>query len=206
VFPAGNESIPLTPQQVLLIRHGATEWSRSGRHTGRTDLPLLPEGETEAAALHTKLPALIGEAPPGLVLTSPLQRAVETCRIAGYGDVAQVDPDLVEWDYGLYEGKTTPEIRAERSGWELFRDGCPGGETASEVVRRVTRVIDRLKANHALTDHPALLFAHGHVLRVLAATWPGFGNEAGRALPMQTAAVGVLGWSNDEPALAAWNL
>jgi len=177
-----------------------------GRHTGRTDLPLLPEGETKAAALHTKLPGVLGDREAALVLTSPLKRALDTCRLAGYGDQAQLEPDLVEWDYGLYEGRTTQEIQAERSGWDLFRDGCPGGETVSEVARRASRVIARLCSNRALTDQPTLLFAHGHVLRVLTAVWADFAPESARALPFETGAIGVLGWSHEARALARWNV
>ncbi len=206
VRPPSLEKIPLTPHQVLLVRHGATAWSKDGRHTGTTDLPLLPEGETEARALHTKLSALVGETPPGLVLSSPLTRSLDTARLAGYDRDLGIDDNLVEWDYGLYEGRTTREIQAERSGWELFRDGCPGGETAAEVARRVGRVIDRMRSNHVLTGRPAILFAHGHVLRVLASMWAGFGKEGGRALPFETGHVGVLGWSHDDPALVRWNV
>ncbi len=199
------EPIPRTPQTVVLVRHGATKWSKSGQHTGRTDLPLLAEGETEARQLHTKLSALLGGRRPGVVLSSPLRRALDTCRLAGYGEQVQVDEDLMEWDYGLYEGRTTKEIRSERSGWELFRDGCPGGEVAAEVGRRAARVIARLRSNHGLVNEPALLFAHGHVLRVLAAIWIGADAELGRALPLETGALSVLGWSHGDPAIATWN-
>ena len=201
------EPIPHTPQTVVLVRHGATEWSRSGQHTGRTDLPLLGEGETEARDLHKKLSAFLGGRRPGVVLSSPLRRAVDTCRLAGFGEEAQLDEDLMEWDYGLYEGRTTSEIRLERSGWELFRDGCPGGEVASEVARRATRVIARLRANHTLShpERPALLFSHGHLLRVLAAVWVGVEPEVGRALPFETGAISVLGWSHEDPAILRWN-
>ncbi|MHB1986881.1 MAG: histidine phosphatase family protein [Acidimicrobiales bacterium] len=200
------ESIPLTPQQVILIRHGATQWSKSGQHTGRTDLPLLEEGETEARALRGKLSSLLDGVEPAMVLMSPLRRAVETCLLAGYGEQAQVDQDLLEWDYGLYEGRTTVEIEAERSGWELFRDGCPGGEVVGEVARRASRVIARLQSNHLCSERPALVFAHGHVLRVLTAVWAGLGPEHGRALPFETGAVGMLGWSHHDPAILGWNL
>lgn len=199
------EPIAHTPQNVVLVRHGATEWSKSGQHTGRTDLPLLEEGETEAKALHGKLSAVLGDREPGVVLSSPLQRSLQTCKLAGYGDRVQLDDDLLEWDYGLYEGRTSAEIQAERSGWELFRDGCPGGEVASDVGRRVARVIARLRSNHALVDRPALLFAHGHVLRVLAAVWTGLDPAVGRALPFETGAISVLGWSHEDPAISAWN-
>ncbi|MGO9198542.1 MAG: histidine phosphatase family protein [Acidimicrobiales bacterium] len=198
--------IPLTPQQVVLIRHGATAWSEGGQHTGRTDLPLLEEGEAQARELKRKLSALLGARPPGLVLSSPLKRAFDTCRLAGYEEVAQVDEDLVEWDYGLYEGLTTPEIQAIHKGWELFRDGCPGGETLGDVTRRACKVIGRLRSNDLLTDRAVLVFAHGHVLRVLTAAWAGFGPEAGRGLPFGTGCLGILGWARDDPALEAWNV
>lgn len=199
------EPIPHTPQNVVLVRHGATEWSRSGQHTGRTDLPLLEAGETDARDLHTKLSDILGGRRPGVVLSSPLRRALETCELAGFGEEVQLDDDLMEWDYGLYEGRTTAEIQAERSGWELFRDGCPGGEVASEVARRAARVIARLRSNHALSERPALIFSHGHLLRVLAAVWIGADPELGRSLPLETGAVSVLGWAHSDPAIDTWN-
>ena len=201
------EPIPRTPQTVVLVRHGATEWSKSGQHTGRTDLPLVEEGETQARDLHKNLSAFLDGRRPGVVLSSPLRRALDTCRLAGFGEEVQLDEDLMEWDYGLYEGRTTAEIRAERSGWELFRDGCPGGEVASEVGRRAARVIARLASNHALsrTERPAVLFSHGHVLRVLAAVFIGAEPELGRALPFDTGAISELGWSHDDPAIKVWN-
>jgi probable phosphoglycerate mutase len=200
------QPIPLTPQQIVLVRHGATEWSTSGQHTGKTDLPLLEEGKAQASALQAKLASGFGDRPPGLVLSSPLRRAVDTCRLAGYGDEAELDEDLEEWDYGMYEGLTTPEIQAQRAGWELFRDGCPGGEVLSDVARRVNRVIGRLRSNHLLTERPALIFAHGHVLRVLTSVWCDFGPEAGRALPFETGALGIVGWARDDPGLVGWNI
>jgi broad specificity phosphatase PhoE len=204
--PPGNiGSIPLTPPKVLLVRHGATEWSKNGRHTGRTDLPLLPEGETEARSLRTKLPAIVDGEAPSLVLSSPLKRALDTCRLAGYGDRVQIEPDLLEWDYGDYEGRTTPDIQHERPGWELFRDGCPAGESPEEVAVRVGHLVERLRSDEAL-DGPVLLFAHGHVLRMMAVVWAGLQNEAGRALPFDTAGVGVLGWASVFPALWHWNV
>jgi broad specificity phosphatase PhoE len=199
------EPIPHTPQNVVLIRHGATEWSKSGQHTGKTDLPLLEEGETEARGLNSKLSAFLSGSRPGVVLSSPLKRALQTCALAGFGDEVQLDDDLMEWDYGLYEGLTTAEIQADRSGWELFRDGCPGGEVASEVGRRAARVIARLRSNHALSTRPALVFAHGHLLRVLAAVWAGLEPEVGRNLPFETGAISVLGWAHEDPAIVTWN-
>jgi len=203
---ASSEAIARVPRQVLLVRHGATQWSRDGRHTGRTDLPLLPEGETEARALQGKLEALLGERGPARVLCSPLARAQATCRLAGYGDRMELDSDLMEWDYGAYEGRTTPQIQAERPGWELFRDGCPGGESAADVAARVRRVIAGVRADPALEGASVLVVAHGHVLRMLASIWAGFGDEGGRSLPLETGAVSVLGWAHEYAALARWNL
>ncbi|MGO9558347.1 MAG: histidine phosphatase family protein [Acidimicrobiales bacterium] len=200
------EPIARIPQQIVLVRHGATKWSIGGQHTGRTDLPLLEEGKAEAEALRAKLEEVFGDRPPALVLSSPLRRALDTCRLAGYGGEVELDEDLEEWDYGMYEGLTTPEIQAQRAGWELFRDGCPGGEMLSDVARRANRVIGRLRSNHLLTERPALIFAHGHVLRVLTAVWCDFGPEAGRGLPFETGALGMLGWARDDPALVGWNI
>ena len=158
---------------MVLLRHGATEWSETGRHTGRTDIPLLPEGCEQAKAAGL-LVRQFGPATFGQVLTSPLVRAEETCTLAGF--VGQSDPDLIEWDYGAYEGLTTPEIRETRPGWTLWDDGVPEGETAADVGRRADRVIQR--ARELETD--TLCVAHGHVLRVLTARWLGLPPVAGR--------------------------
>ena len=198
--------IPLTPLKTILVRHGATAWSRSGRHTGRTDLPLLPEGETDAVRLRSKLSDTLKGAAPGAVLSSPLERARETCRLSGFDAEACYDEDLLEWDYGDYEGLTTDQIRVERPGWDLFRDGCPGGENVEDVARRVGRVINRLRSMPHLSRSMVLVFAHGHLLRVFAAVWAGFGPEKGRALPFETGAIGQLGWVREAPALERWNL
>lgn len=198
--------IPLTPLKTILVRHGATAWSRSGRHTGRTDLPLLPEGETDAVHLRSKLSDALGGDAPGAVLSSPLERARETCRLSGFDAEACYDEDLLEWDYGAYEGLTTDQIRAERPGWELFRDGCPGGESLEDVARRAARVIDRLRSTAPLSERAVLVFAHGHLLRVFAALWAGFGPDKGRALPFATGSIGQLGWVREDPALERWNL
>lgn len=195
----------LTPHQILLVRHGATAWSRDGRHTGRTNIPLLDQGETEARQLRSKLLGLLQGREP-VVFSSPLARALDTCRLAGFGSHVELDDDLMEWDYGEYEGCTTAEIQKGRPGWELFRDGCPGGETLSEVAARVSGVLCRLRHDERLVERPALLFAHGHVLRVLTAVWASFGPAAGRSLPMATGAVGILGWTHAEPALERWNV
>lgn len=205
VAAEGIAQKPLVPRRILLVRHGATVWSRDGRHTGRTNLPLLPEGETEAKALEVKLADLLAGRPPDLVLSSPLRRALDTCRLAGYGDEAVVEPDLVEWDYGEYEGRTTAQIREERPGWDLFRDGCPGGESLEDVAGRAKRVLGRLREDPSLTEGSVLVFSHGHALRVLAVVWPDFPPEQARAFPLETGAVGVLGWARSDPAIERWN-
>lgn len=187
-----------TRPSLYLVRHGATEWSVNGRHTGRTDLPLLPEGEAQAAALTPVLAA----AHIGLVLTSPLQRARHTCQLAGLGDRAEIDPDLLEWDYGDDEGRTTAEIRTERPGWTVFTDGPAGGETIEEVAARVDRVVARARA---VDGGDTVAFAHGHVLRVLAARWCGLDPIEGRRLPLETGRVCVLGWERDVPGIHLWN-
>lgn len=142
----------------------------------------------------------------GLVLSSPLGRALETCRLAGFGEDVELDDDLVEWDYGEYEGRTTADIQEERPGWELFRDGCPGGESLEQVAERVERVLHRLRSEERLGGSTVVLFSHGHVLRVLAAVWVSFGATAGRSLPLETGSVGVLGWTRTHPALVRWNV
>jgi len=184
--------------QLWLVRHGQTEWSASGRHTGRTDIPLDENGREQARELAATLAAL----PIALVLTSPLQRARETCALAGLGDRAVVDDDLQEWDYGDYDGLTTDEIRAARPDWTLWRDGCPGGETAAQVGVRADRVIRR--ARDAGGD--TIVFAHGHLLRVLAVRWIGLGPEAGALLALTTATVSLLGWEREQAVVRRWNL
>ncbi len=181
-----------------LIRHGETEWSLSGAHTGRTDLPLTPAGEQKAAAIRGKL----GGRDFALVLVSPMERARKTCEIAGYGDVAQVDPDLLEWNYGDYEGKTTAQIRKERPDWFLFRDGVPNGETIEQVAARAEKVIDRAVS----ADGDAALFAHGHILRILAARWMGLPPEDARLLALSTASVSVLSHEHETRVVSRWNL
>ncbi len=186
------------PQSVVLARHGETEWSRSLRHTGKTDLPLTEEGRRQARALVPRLRAWTFS----LGLTSPLQRALETCRLTGYGEQAQVRPDLVEWDYGRYEGLTTPQIQKIHPNWSLWRDGCPGGEKAEDVGRRVDRVIAEVRGVHG----DVLIFAHGHVLRVLTARWLGEPPEGGRHYALQTATLSVLGYEHTDPVIRQWNL
>jgi broad specificity phosphatase PhoE len=183
--------------EVVLVRHGETEWSRAARHTGRTDVPLTEAGVRDAEALGGALAAWRFE----LVLTSPLSRASETCRLAGLGDVAVPSDDLLEWDYGAYEGRTTAEIRAERPGWSLWRDGVPGGETAEQVGERADRVVAKLRAS----DGDAAVFAHGHLLRVLAARWLGLDPAEGRLLALDTASLSVLGYEREIPVIRLWN-
>lgn len=182
--------------ELWLVRHGATEWSESGRHTGVTDVPLLPSGEAAARAL---APVLAGH-PFALVLTSPLQRARDTARFAGFPD-AVVDADLHEWSYGEYEGLTIDQIRVRAPGWTIWDGTTPGGETADEVEARVLRVVARCEA----ADGDALLFAHGHVLRVLASCYLGFGPQAGAQFCLETATLNVLGYEHEYRTLRRWN-
>jgi broad specificity phosphatase PhoE len=183
---------------VVLVRHGETEWSKDGRHTGTTDVPLTAAGRDEARRLKPEL----AQWQFALVLSSPLKRALDTCRLAGYGDVAQVRPDLAEWNYGRYDGKTSAQIAAERPGWSLWRDGGPGGETAADVGKRVDRVIAEIRR----TNGDVLLFAHGHVLRVLTARWLGEAPEAGRYYALGTAALSELGYEHENAVIVRWNL
>ncbi len=181
----------------MLIRHGETEWSLTGRHTGRTDLPLIPEGVEQAKALRSALAGYRFSA----VFTSPLMRARETCELAGLGEGAVVVPDLAEWDYGEYDGVTTVAIRQERPDWDLFDHGALGGETAAEVGVRVDRVIERVRA----VDGDVALVAHSHVLRVLTARWIGLDPTVGRAFVMGPASYSELGWERQQPVLVHWN-
>jgi broad specificity phosphatase PhoE len=183
--------------EILLIRHGQTEWSRDMRHTGRTDVPLTAEGIRQAEALR---PALAGRRLER-VLTSPLERAADTCRLAGAGAGAEMHDDLLEWDYGDYEGLTTAAIRERRPSWSLWRDGCPGGETVAAVGARADRVIDELRE----LEGDAAVFAHGHVLRVLGARWIELGPEGGARLYLTTATVSVLGHERETPVIRSWN-
>lgn len=183
--------------QLWLIRHGETEWSRSGQHTGRTDIPLTAKGERQAERLGRYLKGR----QVALVLTSPLQRAKETCRIAGFGAVAQVEPYLREWDYGAHEGRTTAEIRSELPDWTIWKAGVPEGETVEQVAARAECVIAR--ALEAQGD--VALFGHGHMLRVLAACWLGLPATAGALLALGTASVSVLGWERETRVIEAWN-
>jgi probable phosphoglycerate mutase len=182
---------------VWLIRHGETEWSRSGRHTGLTDLPLTAAGRRAARSL---APVLTRES-FALVLTSPRQRARETCELAGLGDRARVDPDLVEWNYGEYEGLTSVEIRGRSPGWLLFTDGAPGGERPEDVSRRVDRVIGQAR----VAPGNVAIFAHGHLLRSLAARWLGWPVAAGQHFLLDTGTVNVLSVYREAPAIRCWN-
>ncbi len=184
---------------VFLVRHGETEWSLSGRHTGRSDIPLTERGERDARRLAERLCARRF----AQVLVSPLRRAVRTCELAGFGAAAEPDPDLLEWNYGEYEGRRTADIRAERPGWQLFRDGCPGGESLLQVGARADRVIARVRASEGST----LLISSGHILRVLVARWLGLAPAAGALFLLGTASVSVLGYEHDrtQPAVCLWN-
>ncbi len=197
--------IPLTPGRITVIRHGATEWSRSGRHTGKTDLPLLPEGETEARELRTSLARLAPPAAPVLVLTSPLTRARRTCNLAGFGPSAEVEAALAEWDYGDYEGLTIGQIREERPGWDLFADGCPGGETVDDVAARVNGLLGRLRTRPVLEDEEVVVFSHGHLLRVLLARWIGLPAVEARHFELRAGGVGRVGWEHEWPTVELWN-
>jgi len=180
-------------------RHGETAWSATGQHTGLTDLPLTERGERNAKRLRERLAGLRF----AKVLTSPLQRAFRTCELAGFGAVAEVDPDLVEWNYGDYEGLRTAEIHAVRPGWQLFRDGCPNGESPQDVGARADRVVSRVRAFKG----DVLIFSSGHFLRVLAARWLGLEPFAGKFFMLETASVSALSYEHDlsSPAIRFWN-
>jgi len=190
---------------VWLARHGETEWSRTLRHTGRTDIPLTAEGEAEARALRGPLAAVAFDR----VLCSPLSRARETCELAGLGDRAEVTDDLLEWDYGDYEGRTSADIRADRPGWLLWRDGCPDGESAADVGARADRIVADLLATPAAADEEGgatiAVFAHGHVLRVLCARWLGLPPTDGQLFGLGTATLSRLGWEHDYRVIQRWN-
>lgn len=184
--------------EITLVRHAATEWSVNGRHTGRTDIDLTPEGRAAAEALGPVLESW----KPTMVLSSPLKRAAETCRLAGLGDRMIVDADLVEWDYGDYEGLTTREIRARRPGWLLWNDGVVNGETIEQVCERVDRVIARARA----AGGRVAMFAHGHVLRVLGARWTEEPPQLGKHLELSAGSLCLLGHEHDYPVLSRWNV
>jgi broad specificity phosphatase PhoE len=184
--------------ELWLIRHGDTEWTVSGAHTGRTDLPLTGPGREHAKAIRRYL----GERKFALVLTSPLERARETCELAGYGDVAQLEPNLREWDYGDYEGRTTAEIHKERPGWSLWTSGVPNGETIDQVAARAEAVIAR--ALSAQGD--VALFSHGHILRILTARWLRLPAVDGRLFALGTASVSKLGYERETQVITQWNV
>ena len=184
-------------QKAYLVRHGETEWSRSGQHTGVTDIPLTENGRRAARRLRP----ILAKQDFALVLTSPLQRARETCELAGLGQFANVEPDLIEWNYGEYEGLKTEQIRSTRPGWSVFRDGCPGGESPNQVGARADRVIAQVRK----TEGNVALFAHGHIFRVLAARWINLQASYGEHFLLDTATLNVLGYYRESPAFKIWN-
>jgi probable phosphoglycerate mutase len=191
-----SDSLPI----VYLARHGDTAWSASGQHTGLTDLPLTPNGEHNAQRLGERLKGLTFEK----VFSSPLQRAARTCELAGYGSVAEIDPDLVEWDYGQYEGLTTAEIHRQRPDWQLFRDGSPGGESPAQIGERADRVVERIRA----VAGDVLLFSSGHFIRVLAARWLALGpGSAGKYFLLSPASLSALSYEHNlhQPVIRLWN-
>ena len=191
-----SETLPI----IYVARHGETAWSLSGQHTGLTDLPLTERGEGNARRLGERLKGLTF----AKVFTSPLQRAARTCDLAGFGAGSEVDRDLLEWNYGEYEGRRTAEILAERPNWQLFRDGCPGGESPDQIGARADRVVTRLRAARG----DVLLFSSGHFLRVLAARWLGLEPGSGRYFLLSTASLGMLAYEHNhlsEPVIRLWN-
>ena len=190
-----SETLPI----IYVARHGETAWSLSGQHTGLTDLPLTERGERNAVRLGERLKGL----PFAKVLTSPLQRAMRTCELAGFGVRAEIDRDLLEWNYGEYEGRRTAEILADRPDWQLFRDGCPGGESPGQVGARADRAVKRVRA----IDGDVLVFSSGHFLRVFAARWLGLDAAFGRYFVLSTASVSALGYEHNrsEPVIRLWD-
>jgi broad specificity phosphatase PhoE len=183
--------------EVVLLRHGETEWSRAGRHTGWTDVPLTDVGRAQARALGD----LLRGRDFASVLTSPLQRAAETCRLAGYGNSAEIIDELREWDYGAYEGRTTPDIRRDVPGWTVWTHGVAGGESIEQVAGRADAVIDRVRG----VEGDVALFAHGHVLRILAARWCDLDATAARHFMLDTATISILAYERETPAIRSWN-
>ncbi len=190
-----SEALPV----IYLARHGETAWSLSGQHTGLTDLPLTERGQENARRLGKRLHGLT----LARVFTSPLQRAARTCELAGFGSAAERDPDLVEWNYGRYEGRTSADIHAERPDWQLFSDGCPGGESPGQVGARADRVVNTVRA----IQGDVLLFSSGHFLRVLAARWLGLDPGAGRYFLLGTASLSALGYEHNrsQPVIRFWD-
>ena len=190
-----SEALPI----VYLARHGETAWTLTGQHTGLTDLPLTERGERNARRLEERLRGVTF----AKVFTSPLQRATRTCELAGFGAVAEIDRDLLEWNYGEYEGRLTADIHRERSDWQLFRDGCPGGESPNEVGTRADRVVKRVRA----VQGDVLVFSSAHFLRVFAARWLGLDAAFGRYFVLSTASVSALGYEHNlsEPVIRLWD-
>jgi probable phosphoglycerate mutase len=192
--------MPSDLPKLYLARHGDTAWTDSQQHTGRTDLPLNECGEAHARQLGERLRGFTFVR----VFTSPLQRASKTCELAGFGSAPEVDSDLIEWDYGRFEGKTTSDVLKERPGWELYRDGCPGGETSQDVAVRADRFIARVRG----ITGDVLAFSSGHIIRMIAARWNGLAPAAGRVFFCRPASVGVLGFEHenrDQPVIRLWN-
>jgi broad specificity phosphatase PhoE len=187
----------VTVGDVVLVRHGETEWTRSGRHTSRSEIVLTEQGRRDAEQLGRRLAGRHFS----LVLTSPRVRAAETCRLAGFIVGVEASDDVTEWGYGTYEGRTTADIRGDVPGWTLWHDGVPGGETAAEVAVRADRVIDRCRG----AGGDAIVFSHGHFLRVLAARWIELPPEAGALLALAPASIGVLGWEREQAVVSLWN-
>jgi broad specificity phosphatase PhoE len=184
---------------IYVVRHGATAWSVTGQHTGRTDLPLNKDGEENARRIGERL----RDQKFDQVWSSPLKRALNTCRLAGFDDKVEIDADLLEWNYGAYEGKTSAEIRQQRPDWRLFRNGCPGGESVAEVTARADRFVAKLRR----VNDRALVFSSGHIMRTIAARWCEFDPAAGARLYLSTGSISVLGYDHarDEPVLRTWN-
>lgn len=197
VVPPTEEETQVLLRRAILIRHGETEWTLSGQHTGSTDIPLTGNGR----ALARRLAPLLARTTFTLVLTSPLGRARETCELAGLAETAEVDTDLSEWNYGEYEGLTSKQIHATAPGWVIFHDGCPGGESPEQVGARVDRIIARIRT----VEGNVALFAHGHVFRVFAARWLGLPVTAGSHFMLDTATVSVLSHYQGIPAIRRWN-
>jgi broad specificity phosphatase PhoE len=193
----GTGAAPRRAGEAVLVRHAETEWSLNGRHTGRTDIPLTERGRDAALTLRERLRRWHFD----VVLVSPLTRARETCELSGLSAEARLRPELLEWDYGDYEGLTTPEIRAQRPDWRLWRDGCPGGESAADVGARADRVVAEICAS----DGEVAVFSHGHMLRVLGARWIALGPENGARLGLSTGAICVLGHERETPVIVRWN-
>jgi broad specificity phosphatase PhoE len=184
--------------RLIAVRHGSTDWSINRRHTGLTDLPLNPEGAKQATEVGTRLAGHIFRE----VLTSPLERARVTCELAGFGDIAKVSDELVEWNYGEMEGRTTAEIRDQIPGWNIWTDGVVGGESLDQVTRRADRVIEQVRGH----DGDVLAFAHAHIFRIIAARWVGLDSRVGQLLALSPASISVLGWERETPIIEVWNV